>query len=220
MKHYRSRIGSVLVCSALLLALPAGVFAAGGSGQGSTATGSSGSTSQTNGKPLFYGKITAITQDGATLHKDSGVDLHVKFDSSTRFVALSFAAAQSGLQVGEYAEVMGNDGDTVDRIVYDNKDFGQGSGGNHNDQRISGRFVEIQGDALTIEQTGHDPVTVKLTSDTKYVVDGKQVNQRPDYTKGQELRILVHRESDDSLDALVVASKTTAATATPTATSS
>ena len=38
--------------------------------------------------------------------------------------------------------------------------------------------------------------------------NGKVVNQQPDFQKGEPVRMLVHQEQDDSLDALVVAVKT------------
>jgi hypothetical protein len=64
--------------------------------------------------------------------------------------------------------------------------------------------------ALYFLDRGNDPVAIKLLSSTRYVVDGHQSSTQPAFIMGEKVHVLLHREPDDSLDAVVISLETSA----------
>lgn len=193
MKRLLSVATTSVICIALL-----------GSGRGPSAL-AAGTPTATPTLNHTYGKIVEINAGRATLLTNAGKSAHIKLGEKTRFTARSFAAAAAGLKVGEFARATG--GDDADSapartFFFGLEDFGKPR--QTNNQRIRGTVTFVQGNDLQIRDAGKDPVAVKLLATTKYFVAGKPVSSRPNLQLGTRVRILVHREVDNSLNALEV----------------
>jgi hypothetical protein len=110
-------------------------------------------------------------------------------------VALSFAAAQSGLNIGTYARAAGGDGQgTAARaLVFGTNDF-CGKTKNHY-VRVKGTISAFAQNYVTVDTSdaNKDSYTFRLTQSTKFYVNGKQV-QVPDFKQGEDIAVLGTRD--------------------------
>ena len=187
---------TAIACGSLLAAVSTGAFA-------QTATGTSTTAPAKVRLDVTCGKITAISADRLSITPDSGAAKSVAVGDATRYLARSLDAARHGLHEGDYARATSTEASGAARVVeWGEVDFcGMNKSG---DQRFVGRVLSSTPNSITFADRAGDGVTTNFTQATKFYVDGKLVQNPPAFTKGEVVRVLAHRESDNSLNALTV----------------
>lgn len=197
MNRFKSLAAMGAVCLSLVMAVP--TFA--------QTTPTTGTTPTVKPKhDVTCGKIIELASDHATLLKADYTSVRIKLGDTTRFTARSFAAATAGLKEGDYAAVAAGDG--------------QGDGAAHamvfaienlcipkkaNRVQVVGLITDHTPTSLTVTDKNNHPIDFALTDKTVYYVNGKKVDQRPDFTNGEHARVVGVENPDNSYSALVVA---------------
>ncbi len=193
-----SLAATAIACGTLLASLSTGALA-------QTATGTGSPTTAAKPHPnATCGKITAITADHLSITPDSGAARSTTVGDATRYLARSLDAARHGLHEGDYARAASAAAGGAARVVeWGEVDFcGLDKNG---DQRFVGSVLSSTPNSVTFQDRAGDAITTNFTQATKFYVDGTLVQNPPAFLKGKVVRVLAHRESDNSLNALTVA---------------
>ncbi len=192
-----SLAATAIACGTLLASLSTGALA-------QTATGTSTTAPAKPRLTVSCGKITAITANQLSITPDSGAARSITVGDATRYLARSLDAARHGLHEGDYARAATTAVGGAARVVeWGEVDFcGLDKNG---DQRFVGSVLSSTPNSVTFQDRAGDAITTNFTQATKFYVDGMLVQNPPALIKGKVVRVLAHRESDNSLNALTVA---------------
>ena len=195
----RSLAATAITCGTLLASLSTGALA-----QTPTGTGTATTPPIKIRLNLTCGKIIAISANQLSITPDSGDAKSITVDDATRYLARSLDAARHGLHEGDYARAASAAAGGAARVVeWGEVDFcGLDKNG---DQRFVGRELSSTPNSVTFADRAGDAVTTNFTQATKFYVNGTLVQNPPAFTKREVVRVLAHRESDNSLNALTVA---------------
>jgi hypothetical protein len=206
-----TRIRTLTVSSALcaaLLVIPASTMAASAAGK-ATLQKAAKKAKQTKAakaaakQSVVYGTLETLTDTSATVTPPSGAAVTATLRAGTRYVGHTQAAAKAGLKTGEQVELLGrySNGFIASAVVYDTTPFALPGAAT-----LAGKFSSLANNTLTLTTAAGQTASVQITSQTRFVVNGKKQAAAPSFTANEQVRVAASRLTDGTVAARIVAS--------------
>jgi len=151
----------------------------------------------------FSGSIADFNAGSLTLSSQGDVRAFKLMDSTKYYVDGKLVAQRPVFHQGERVRVFAEreqDGSFNALRVYVGIDRAV--------VQIRGKVSDFNAISITIVTIGNDVMAVRLTSSTRYYVNGKLIAGLPALSKGEAIRVNAHRETDGSLTEKAVFLKT------------